>query len=439
MKRMQPKMIICHLVRGIQATPAARFLHLTLLFLTIFLPGCAEKPVFRKEVYYPKIKQPAVIVRLLETKNSLNISSDKSFTAKCSPSEGEPTVYFSSAPLEVRLSIEGISLGSESQGVLETDLCQATFLPKDEKSFLSLNGKPYRGVLEITYHQGINTLLVLNIVNLEDYLKGVVPAEMGKLSNSEVEALEAQAIAARTYALYQVNQNQSKGYDLEATLLDQTYSGVDVESPLVSQAIRFTRGKVLTYKGKLICAYYSTNCGGKTEYIEKVWDKPEEPYLIPVDDSAFCSWSKSFSWEERWNKEMLERNIKGYLDSTIGPPGNEWGNLFDLKIKEHAPSGRVEWLEVITDKGTYPVRADKIRRVLKKTNGSNSILPSTWFDLEIERGEGDSLKQVIARGRGNGHGVGMCQNGAIGMARAGFSYKDILTHYYAGVKIIKCY
>ncbi len=76
---------------------------------------------------------------------------------------------------------------------------------------------------------------------------------------------------------------------------------------------------------------------------------------------------------------------------------------------------------------------------MKKTNGSNSILPSTWFDLEIERGEGDSLKQVIARGRGNGHGVGMCQNGAIGMARAGFSYKDILTHYYAGVKIIKCY
>lgn len=422
-----------------QTTPGIRLFYLGLGLLTFLLSSCAEKPVFRKEVYYPKIKQPAVIVKLLEVKNSLIVGSGKSFSARCSPSEGEPTVYYSSAPLEVKLSVEGFSVGPASQGDLETDLCQATFLPKDEKSFLSLNGKPYRGVLEITYHQETSMLLVLNIVNLEDYLKGVVPVEMGKLGKSEVEALEAQAIAARTYALFQANQNQKRGYDLEATLLDQTYWGVEVEDPLVNQAIKNTRGKVLTYKGKLICAYYSTNCGGKTEYIEKVWDKPEEPYLIPVDDSAFCSWSKNSNWEERWNKEMLERNIKGYLDSTIGPPGNEWGNLLDLKIKERAPSGRVEWLEVITDKGTYPIRADKIRWALKKPNDSNSILPSTWFDLEIERGEDNSLKQVIARGHGNGHGVGMCQNGAFGMARAGYSYKDILTHYYTGIKIIKCY
>jgi stage II sporulation protein D len=99
----------------------------------------------------------------------------------------------------------------------------------------------------------------------------------------------------------------------------------------------------------------------------------------------------------------------------------------------------VEWLYVLTDKGTYPILADNIRRVLKKPNGSNSILPSTWFDLEVERGEGNSLKQVTVRGHGNGHGVGMCQTGAIGMARAGYSSKDILTHYYTGVKIIKCY
>jgi len=436
---MHSNLIIYRFMGGIQTTPGIRLLYLTLGLLAFLLSSCAEKPVFRKEVYYPKIKQPAVIVRLLETKDSLDIGSDKSFVAKCSPSEGEPTVYFSSTPLEVRLSIEGFSFGSVSQGVLETDLCQVTFIPKDEKSCLYLNGKPYRGVLEITYRQETKTLLVLNIVNLEDYLQGVVPAEMGKLGKAEIQALEAQAIAARTYALFQANQNLRRGYDLEATLLDQTYSGVDAEDPLVNRAIKQTRGKVLTYRGKLICAYFSTNCGGRTEYIEKVWDKPGEPYFIPVDDSTFCSWSKSSNWEERWNKEMLERNVKGYLDSTLGPPGKDWGNLLDLEIKERAPSGRVEWLEVLTDKGTYPIRADKIRRALKKPNGSNSILPSTWFDLEIERDEGNSLKQVIARGRGNGHGVGMCQNGAVGMARAGYSYKDILTHYYTGVKIIKCY
>jgi stage II sporulation protein D len=436
---MRSNLIIYRFMGGIQTTRGMRLWYPTLVLLAFLLSSCAEKPVFRKETYYPKIKQPAVIVKLLETKNSLNIGSDKSFATKCSPSEGEPTVYFSSATLEVGLSTEGFSLGSATQGVLEVDLCQATFLPKDDRSCLNLNGKPYRGVLEITYRQESKTLLVLNIVNLEEYLQGVVPAEMGKLNQAEMEALEAQAIAARTYALFQANQNLKRGYDLEATLLDQTYSGVDAEDPLVNRAIKQTRGKVLTYRGKLICAYYSTNCGGSTEYIEKVWEKPEEPYLIPVEDSAFCSWSKSSNWEERWNKEMLEKNVKGYLDSTLGPPGKEWGNLIDLEIKERAPSGRVEQLDILTDKGTYPVRADNIRRVLKKNNGSNAILPSTWFDLEIERGEGNSLKQVIARGHGNGHGVGMCQTGAIGMAQAGYSYKNILTHYYTGVKIIKCY
>jgi stage II sporulation protein D len=94
---------------------------------------------------------------------------------------------------------------------------------------------------------------------------------------------------------------------------------------------------------------------------------------------------------------------------------------------------------VVSDQGTFPLRADKIRWALRKGNGSNSILPSTCFDLEIIRGEDDSIKQVIARGRGNGHGVGMCQTGAIGMARAGYSYRDILLHYYTGVKITQCY
>ncbi len=407
--------------------------------IIFFLLSCAEKPVFRKEVFYPRIKQPAVIVKLLETDSYLRVSSRESFAVRCYPQVGEPSVYYTSAEMEVELTTDGITVSQKSQGALETNLNQVAFLPKADKIWLYLNGKPYRGVLEITSNKDTQSLLVLNVVHLEDYLQGVVPAEIGKLAPAEIEALKAQAIASRTYALFQANQNGERGYDLEATVADQTYSGVEVEDPLVNQAIKLSRGKVLTFNGKLICSYYSTNCGGKTEYIEKVWEKPKQPYLIPADDDTFCSWSKSYTWEERWTREALEKNIKKFLDSTQISPDKEWGNLLDLKIKERSPSGRVEWLEAVSDKETYPLRADKIRWALKKSNGSSSILPSTWFDLEIKRGEDNSLKQVTARGRGNGHGVGMCQTGAIGMARAGYSYKDILTHYYSGVKIVKCY
>lgn len=409
----------------------------SLLVLVLF--GCAEKPVYRKEVPYPHVKKPAVIVKLLMTENSLKINSPGSFSIKCFTPEGEPSVFYTTAEIEVRFSLGGITVNQNSQGILQTGLNKVSFIPRADDQWLYLNGKPYRGALEIDCIPEVKSLLVLNVVNLEDYLKGVVPVEIGKLNQIEMEALKAQAIASRTYALFQASQNVEREYDLEATVLDQTYSGAAVEDPLTNRAIQLTRGKVLTYNGKLICSYYSTNCGGKTEYIEKVWDKPQEPYLIPVNDDTFCFWSKNYGWEERWTKETLEKNIRMFLDSTQISSDKKWGNLLDLKIKERSPSGRVEWLDVVSDQGIYPLRADKIRWALRKGNGSNSILPSTYFDLEIVRGEDNAIKQIIARGRGNGHGVGMCQTGAVGMARAGYSYRNILLHYYTGVKITQCY
>lgn len=411
----------------------------SLVILFLFILNCAEKPVFREEIFYPKIKHPSVIVKLIETEDSLRVSSPESFTIRCFPSEGEPFIYYASAEIGVKFSQGGITLSQKTQGELETNLCKVSFIPKKDDGWLYLNGKPYRGVLEMILSKNPKSLMALNIIHLEDYLKGVVPAEIGKLNHPGMEALKAQAVAARTYALFCMGQNKDKEYDLESTVADQIYSGAEVEDPLVNQAIKLTKGKVLTYEGKLVCAYYHANCGGKTEYIEKVWDKPKQPYLIQVDDDDFCSWSKNYIWEESWTKDILEENVKIFLDSLQISPKGEFGNLLDLNIKQRSPSGRVELLEVVTDSGTYPIRADKIRWALKKTSNHNSILPSTWFDLEIERENGNSIKRVTARGRGNGHGVGMCQSGAIGMAKAGNSYKDILMHYYPGVKITKCY
>ena len=422
-----------------QTIQRARLFKLSLVTVTLFFLSCTEMPVVQQEVFYPQIKQPAVTIKLLKTKNSLTVSSNGSYLIRCFPREGEPSIYYASAEMLMKLSDGGISLSQKTQGELETNLHKVSFSPKDDDVWVYLNGKPYRGLLEITTSKNPGSLLVLNLIFVEDYLKGVVSAEIGKLSQQEMEALKAQAIAARTYSLSRLGQYAEREYDLEASVADQVYKGVEGETPLVNQAVGLTQGEVLTHKGKLICAYYHANSGGKTEYIERVWDKPKESYLIPIDDRNFCSWSKNYKWEESWTKETLKRNIREFLDTYVGFPDGEFGDLLNLQIKERTPSGRVEVLGVATQRGTYQIRGDKIRWALKTGRNRNSILPSTFFDLEIQRDNHNSIKRVIARGRGNGHGVGMCQTGAIGMARKGYSYKDILMHYYPSAKITKCY
>ncbi len=412
---------------------------LSLVAFALLFLSCAEMPVFREEVFYPQIKQPAVTIKLLETKNSLTIRSSGSFVIRCFPWKGERSIYYASAEMLVKLSDGDITLDEKTQGELETNLHKVSFSPKEDIFWLYLNGKPYRGALEIISSKNPGSLLVLNLIFVEDYLKGVVPAEIGKLSQQEMEALKAQAIAARTYSLSRLGQHADRGYDLEASVADQIYKGVEGESRLVNRAVEFTRGEVLTHKGKLIHAYYHANSGGKTEYIERVWDKPKEDYLIAVYDKNFCAWSENYSWKESWSKETLKKNIKEFLDTLATFPDEDLGNILDLQIKQRSPSGRVEALDVVTESGSYLIRGDKIRWALKRGGNHNSILPSTRFDLEIQRDRNGSLQRVIARGRGNGHGVGMCQTGAIGMARKGYSYKDILRHYYPGVKITNCY
>ncbi len=417
----------------------AKLFKLSLVAVALFFFSCAEMPVVREEVLYPQIKQPAVTIKLLKTKNPLTISSNGSFIIRCFPYEGEPSIYYASAEMLVKLSDGSITLGEKTQGELETNLYKVSFSSQEDNSWIYLNGRPYRGLLEITTSKNPGSLLVLNLIFVEDYLKGVVPAEIGELNQQELEALKAQAIAARTYSLSCLGQYADEGYDLEATVADQIYKGVKGEDPLVNQAVKLTQGEVLTHKGKLICAYYHANSGGKTEYVEKVWDKPKESYLISIDDEDFCSWSKNYNWEESWSKETLETNVKKFFNTVVTFSAGEFGNLLNLQIRKRSPSGRVEMLDVMTERGSYQIHGDKIRWALKKGSNHNSILPSTFFDLEIQRDKNNSIKRVIARGRGNGHGVGMCQIGAIGMARKGYSYQDILMHYYPGVKIIKRY
>jgi len=405
----------------------------------ISLSGCSERPVFREELYSFQIKQPAVRVKLLETKEGQTVSPEGSFLIRCLFRDGRRSTYQAAAKMLVKSDGGILTLNHEKLGELETDLQRVSFLPRQSNDRILLNGRPYRGAVEMVPGDDDGCLLVLNLIHVEEYLKGVVPAEIGKLTQRELEALKAQAVAARTYSLSRLGQYAEKGYDLEATVADQVYRGTRGEDRLASRAVDLTRGEVLISEGKLISPYYHANSGGMTEHVEKVWDLPRESYLVPRNDESFCSWSENYAWQESWTREALQKNLKAFLQASTELPEGEFGSLHDLQIAGRSPSGRVDLLKVTTDTGTYRIRGDKIRWALRRGGRSKSILPSTYFDLVIERDEVGDIREVKARGRGNGHGVGMCQIGAIGMARKGYAYRDILAHYYSDTHMIKCY
>lgn len=412
---------------------------LSFVLLITFIYNCAQMPLYREEIHYRRLKYPSVRVKLLETKEDLVVSPAGSFVIRCYSQKGDISEYFSSAQMWLKIKPEGISLGAKGEKELEGNLHKIVFEPRGKDEIFSLNGKKYRGVLEVRYWPENNQALALNIVFMEDYLKGVLPAEIGKWTKKELEALKAQAVAARTYALYSLGNYQEKRYDLESTVADQVYMGKDSEEELANLAINKTKGMILTYEGKPIKAHYHANCGGCTEKIEEVWNKPAEPYLHSLGDDGYCTWAKNSTWEESWSREELEKILSQYLGSYQPIPKGGIGKILNLEVLKRSSSGRVSLLELSTDKESFRLEKDSIRWVLRRGIFPHPILPSTFFHIYLQKGPSDEVEKIVFKGFGNGHGVGMCQVGALGRSRAGQSYRAILTHYFRGAKIVKLY
>ncbi|HEX6791371.1 MAG TPA: SpoIID/LytB domain-containing protein [Candidatus Krumholzibacteria bacterium] len=305
---------------------------------------------------------------------------------------------------------------------------------------LSVGGVWYSG--RVLARPGENTGIdLINLVLLETYLEGVVPYEIGEPGPDAYAAVEAQAIAARTYALSRMGLNRAKPYDVEAGVMDQVYRGNEKRSRLASSAVNDTRGLVLSYKGKLCDAYYSATCGGHTNDIRQVWpDRADAPFLHGSMDRAaggatsFCSEARNFRWCYSFSGRALGEMLRQTLPAVLNVAPSTIGRLEDLRIIHRTRSGRVGRLEIRTSTGMYSVDGDRIRRALMLDVAKGRILPSTMFDLE-KRMSGGVIASVDIVGGGNGHGVGMCQNGAIGMARRGYAYDMILQHYYPGIEL----
>jgi stage II sporulation protein D len=288
-------------------------------------------------------------------------------------------------------------------------------------------GKTYRGNWSVLSTD--SGLVVINSLDIEDYLKGVVPYEIGRLNKQGFEALKAQAVAARTYAYRHLNSRRSQGFDMYADVRDQVYNGTGGEDSLVNEAISMTRDLVIKYNGNLIEAFYHSTCGGKTDGTE-VWGQENRPYLLSVLDTAngkvYCESSRLFNWEEKFSRTELAILFQNNATNARADKVFPFSRVEQIFIIEKFPSGRVKRLVVITDKGSFEVFGDRTRWLFQR---DGKILPNAAFSIAQDRNE------ITITGSGFGHGIGMCQVGAITRAREGQKFDEILKAYYTGVEI----
>jgi stage II sporulation protein D len=300
---------------------------------------------------------------------------------------------------------------------------------------LKLGGDQYRGSLIIAPDGG-GAVMFINSVDVEDYLRGVVPLEIGDLKEPDIEAAKAQAVAARTYAYKRMAANAANAFDLVNTVADQVYGGAGAEAETSDLAVLMTKDLVMVYGEELVNAYYHSTCGGATANAADVWGGRPQPYLVSVRDvdsdrKAFCAESNSFTWTEIWSADQLAKIIKRYsAEGSLAPPF-KGGAIRGLEAPEYFECGRVKTLVVTSGSGERHVTGgDKARFLLRRDRTGYPILRSSKFG-KIETGGG----QVTVTGRGYGHGIGMCQTGAIGRARAGQDFERILGAYYSGVSL----
>jgi stage II sporulation protein D len=339
-----------------------------------------------------------------------------------------------------RIAITGTGLAVVSPaGGNSTPSPQLEVIGGDSGSPVLVNGRRYHGTLTVLRDRTGITLV--NRVPLETYLRGVVSAEMGRRSPAEQEALRAQAVVSRTYALRNVGRWAADGFDLYSSVADQVYGGVDSETPEGDEAVGSTSGQVLTYDGAPIDAFFYSTCGGRTADGTEVFRAADRPYLrsipdLAADGTAYCSISPRFRWREEWSGEALRNTLRRTLPAVVGTPVGDVRDVRDLRVTATTASGRVGRLSIILGRSSVDVDGPLIRQVLRST--SDDQLRSNVFTLTVTRA-GGRVTRLVAEGAGAGHGVGFCQWGAVGRSRVGQDYQQIIAAYYSGATLERLY
>jgi stage II sporulation protein D len=403
-----------------------------LSLFTFYFSSCtpAVKKPISEDTQGPSVR---VLLATIENEESLTFSGSYILHSEEARYElGEKNKDLNILPLT-----DGIQLYNQNRNLLYRQSFPIILNPVDVNSRFVFQGQTYSGSI---YFQpaGKNSILLINKILLEDYLSGVVPAEIPTNKEADLEAIKSQAICARTYALNRIIEKSASFYDVKATIEDQVYGGTDRYSVLADQAIEETRGVIITYNGEPATVYYHSTCGGRLESAANVWPSGPLPYLEggsdAVSDIYSCSVSPYFRWLETRSFSQLDSlfeleyqkgQLKNIVEDTIEV------NL-DFQIVNRNSSGRISDLLITNADTTVTLSGYQIRHFFKDKNGKS--LPSNLFYLT----QPDDSTLTI-HGGGFGHGVGMCQFGALYMARHGFMHYHIITKYFPGTKLIRKY
>jgi stage II sporulation protein D len=303
-----------------------------------------------------------------------------------------------------------------SKGIIMADknfYTQAIHIIPETQPAIYLDKRLYRGSLQI-----INTkkggLIAVNIVDIEEYLKGVLYHEVSH--RWPIETIKAQAIASRTYALYQAQENRNRHYHLYSDISSQVYNGVYAERYRTNKAVDETRGRVLMYNNKLIPAFFHSTCGSHTESAGNLWKIDIAPlYGVAC---PYCKNSPYLLWDYNIELNLLEKKLKsaGYIIDSIN----------SIKALTRNLSGRMEFVQVKGSKLIENLRAKDFRNII-----GSSLIRSTNFNVSIKD------NKAYFKGKGWGHGVGMCQWGAFNMGKKKKTAEEILLYYYPGSKVAK--
>jgi stage II sporulation protein D len=280
-----------------------------------------------------------------------------------------------------------------------------------EGGFVYIGDRWYRGQVRlVTTAQGIS---VINEIDLEDYLAGVVGKEMPRAWPQE--ALKAQAVAARSFAIYRRSKQKNPLYDLVNTTSDQVYGGIDGEAESTRTAVKATAGQILTYQGKVIEALFHANSGGHTENSEQIFSGII-PYLRGVPD--FDQAAPNFQWSVNFSQVQLKERLPGL------------GNIISMTPQGTTDHGRVKQIKIVGESGTKMMQGREFRQALKLKSTLFKVMPQSNLVASQSRPLPGKPSGFTLQGRGHGHGLGLSQWGALALAQKGNTYQQILQYYY---------
>lgn len=371
--------------------------------------------------------------------NGEYISQDVLNSVTIKAENGLISIYSTdSAPLYITLSKE------QSVEILSSD------------GICSLDGKKYRGTFIFTINEN-GLIQVVNYLETEEYLKSVVPSEMPGAWN--IEALKAQAVCARNYTYLNKNRYSKYGFDMDSTTACQAYNGVTSEYPNSTQAVEETKGQILFYNNSPAELFYSSSSGGYTEDVKNVWGSTNYPYLISVNDP----YDNNYTWEVTFTKQ----EIKDRVEKLAKPIGD----IVNVEITQKTDALRAKEVVITGTEGTHTLKLESTRNFFNLKSAMYEIIPSNGVTktvtpevnyVDVLTAKGMEKRELTApiltksgiieslptvtqnavtaqnsdsytfKGKGYGHGIGMSQYGAKGFADNGYTYEQILAHYFPG-------